>query len=151
MDQIHSSADNPALQKDYSPNIPLNPKGLKYLFLHLQDECAELYYFNSIELVHLHSCEIDISAIDDYPPAAPETSQTGQDLKDAFLHIFCHKVDKELVQILKEHPLPVFILGDPPVLRRFKKITRNAEFIVAYIPFIQPQKKPPEGGFYKTA
>lgn len=128
------------MSKSYLPDIPLlfKREDIKSLFLYLQEESADLYYFNASELVQIHSCEIDIRAIKDGKPSGPEASQTTEDLKDAFLHIFCHKVDKELVQCLKERPLPVFILGDPPILRRFKKVTRNSRSIVAYIPFIHP-------------
>lgn len=140
MDTISSRAAGAALSKDHLPNISILFKHAesKSLFLYLQEESASLYYFNSSELVHIHSSEIDIRAIEDDKPSGSDTTQTQKDLKDAFLHIFCHKVDKELVQLLKERPLPLFILGDPPVLRRFKKITRNARSIVAYIPFIHP-------------
>ncbi|HWB91023.1 MAG TPA: hypothetical protein VG605_04205 [Puia sp.] len=139
MDPVHIRAEQPALSKDYLPNISIRSrrKDIKYLFLYLQEENANLYYFNSSELLHLHSSGIDIRDMEDHPPI-PQRSQTREDLKDAFLHIFCHKIDKELIQFLQERPLPVFIIGDPPILRRFKKVTRNARFIVGYIPFIHP-------------
>lgn len=54
-------------------------------------------------------------------------------LKEATLRKFLYEADKELSDILKMYPLPVFLLGTEKVLGYFKAISANQKAIAGYI------------------
>jgi hypothetical protein len=54
--------------------------------------------------------------------------------KEILLDKFLHQMDEDLRLIVNAYKLPVFVVGDEKILERFKKITKNAEKLLDFIP-----------------
>lgn len=90
----------------------MNSRGLRFLLLVLGEENARLYYFNSSSLSCLRSIEADSFS-------KPTANPGRDDRREALQYIFCHKVDDELSLLLKDYPVPLFVMGTGAMLIRF--------------------------------
>jgi len=100
----------------------MNSRGLRFLLLVLGEENAGLYYFNSSSLSFLRSIQADTFS-------KPAANPGRDDRQEALQYIFCHKVDDELSLLLKEYPVPLFVLGTGAMLIRFGRWIRGLTLI----------------------
>jgi len=54
-------------------------------------------------------------------------------IKEIRLHQFLHTADLALHQLLKDYPLPVFVIGSPRLTGHFMQVTRNEKNIIRII------------------
>jgi hypothetical protein len=95
----------------------MNARGSRFLLLVLGEEIAGLYYFNSSSLSCLRSVEADTFSKTVLNPGR-------DDRREALQYIFCHKVEDELSLLLKEYPVPLFVMGTGAMLVRFGRWIR---------------------------
>lgn len=112
----------------------MNSRGLRFLLLVLSEENAGLYYFNSSSLSFLQSIEADTFSKSSINPSRDDKLETftkspgnpvRDDRREALQYIFCHKVDDELSRLVKEYPVPLFVMGTGAMLIRFGRWIRH--------------------------
>ena len=85
----------------------------KYLLLTLGERICRIFYYNESQMTSIRCIEADID------PASNSTDH------DALLYIFMHKVEDELILLLKNYPFPVYVAGKVPLLRNFRKLIKK--------------------------
>jgi hypothetical protein len=108
----------------------MNSSGLHFLLLVLGDENAGLYYFNSSSLSCLRSIEADIHVSETDTFAKTSANAGRDDRREALQYIFYHKVDEELSTLLKEYPVPLFVMGPGTILIRFGRWIKDIKYRV---------------------
>jgi hypothetical protein len=106
----------------------MKSRGLPFLLLVLGEENAGLYYFNSSSLSRLRSIEPDIPAADSPMFEKPAAGAGRDDRREALQYIFYHKVDDELSPLLKEYPVPLFVMGTGAMLTRFGRWIKDIKY-----------------------
>ncbi|MDE3213828.1 MAG: hypothetical protein KGM98_11395 [Bacteroidota bacterium] len=110
-------------------------KNLKeYLVLLLSDNFSKMYLGKSNELKLIKSNTLldhegaggilDLGRVSSFPGI-----QSGIQLEK-----FIHQMDVGLSIMLKSYPLPVFVVGPSFLVAQYRKITRNEDYIVEYLP-----------------
>lgn len=107
----------------------------KYLVLLLSAKECRMYLGNSTNFVKI----VSDTPEDAYPALkdAPERVANFTDpssRKEIILEKFLHHTDKSLDIILHAYQLPLFVMGADRTLGHFKKITKHAAAVIAYIP-----------------
>jgi hypothetical protein len=101
----------------------MDSRGLPFLLLVLGEENAGLYYFNSSSLSCLRSIEADT-----FSKAAANPGR--DDRVEALQYIFYHKLDDELSPLLKEYPVPLFVMGPGAMPARFGRWIKHLKYRV---------------------
>jgi hypothetical protein len=99
--------------------------GLQCFLLLLGEEMGKTYYFNASKVFLIRTNTVDIPLNTKYPTEKSKDLPAYKDYKDALRHILYHQIDDFLSQMLKSCPLPVFIIGKPVALRKFRQLTKN--------------------------
>lgn len=106
----------------------------KYLILQISGKKSEIYLGNTETFVKIVS---DSSlSVYSYINDAPERVANFSDMserRENIMEKFLHNTDQSLDIILKAYPLPLFVLGTERVLGHFKKITKHAAAVIAYV------------------
>lgn len=101
----------------------MKSRGLPFLLLVLGEENAGLYYCDSSSLSCLLSIEADTFS-------KPAGNPGRDDRVEALQYIFYHKVDDELSALLKEYPVPLFVMGQRTMLVRFGRWIKDIKYRV---------------------
>lgn len=96
--------------------VKAKSKGIAYLVLVLGKHCARMYKGNSTGLTCI------------------KYNQEAADPASGYGNTFLHKMDQGLGYVLEAYQLPVFVLGEAPLLAQFKTLTTHATHIVGYLP-----------------
>jgi hypothetical protein len=107
---------------------------LHYLLLLLSGDECRLFLGNHQRLMQV-KMQVP-STLDDYAKDAPERVANFSDpgvYKEKLIEKMIRNVDKELTDVLHEHPLPVFVLGSNSILGIFRSVTHNTRTIVELI------------------
>jgi hypothetical protein len=106
----------------------------KYLVLLLSGKQSHIYLGDSSTLVRI---DVDLpESIYAYVNDAPERVANFSDMterKQITVHKFLYHIDSALDDILNTYHLPVFVLGAEQILGHFKKFTKHAEAVIAYV------------------
>jgi hypothetical protein len=142
---------SPLMEKVFYLNIPIEEKIIidesfeirdlifskkqttQYLILMLSAETCRMFlgYCSSFMLI-----KANLPDIHAYERDLPGKTTNFSDMhaqKEILLDSFMHHMDDGLTLVLKEYPLPVFVMGSDRVTGHFKKITKNEKSIVQYI------------------
>ncbi len=105
-----------------------------YLVLMLSGDSFRIYLGNSAGFTPLRSGEaMNIEAYErDMPEKIANFSDPDMH-RQVTLDNFLHHIDQGLTRILKEYPLPVFVIGVEKLLGHFKKMTVNEKSLVGFI------------------
>lgn len=109
-------------------------QAIAYLVLSLSGDTAKIYNVKSKELTSLKfNVPVDIDAYENDLPERVSNFSDPARHKEAVLNKFLHHIDLGLSDLLKEYPLPVFVIGPDRVTGHFKKTSKNEKSIVKYI------------------
>ena len=106
----------------------------RYLVLQLSAEQSKIYLADSSGFAHIKSHvpeNIHAYILDPLEKVANFTDPEKH--KEMLLEKFLHHLDQGLSLVLKEYPLPVFVMGAERVLGHFRKITKNEKSLVQFI------------------
>lgn len=106
----------------------------QYLVLLLSSDRSTMYRGNctKFNLIKSNMPE-DIHAYENNAPEKVANFSDPDKRKEILIDKFLHHMDEGLSLVLNADDLPVFVLGPEKVLGHFRKITRNAEKLVAFI------------------
>lgn len=106
----------------------------KYLVVQLSGKECRVFLGNSESFLRLatHTPESVYAYVTDAPEKVSNFSDPSE-RKEIILDKLLMGVDKGLGSILNSYPLPVFVMGAERTLGHFKKTTRHANSIVAFI------------------
>lgn len=111
-----------------------NKQTVQFLVLLLSADTAKFYLGDSSELFRIKSgFPENIQAYErDMPERVTNFSDPDAHKEDVLNHFLQH-TDQALSQVIKTHPLQVFIIGTERVLGHYKKITKNEKNILQFI------------------
>lgn len=116
-------------------DIIYNKKQQKqFLVLMLSSKESKVYLGNHNTLEKISS--IKAEAIYAYQNDAPQRVANFSDInerKEILTEKFIRNIDQSLDNLLKNYPLPIFVLGTEKLLGHFKKITKNGGAIIETI------------------
>jgi hypothetical protein len=106
----------------------------EYLVLLLSGKESRMFIGNSSSFVRIvsNTSESVYSCMNDVPELVANFSDQ-QERKEVILDKFLHHTDNALDMILNAYRLPLFVLGTERISGHFKKLTRHAASVVAYI------------------
>lgn len=105
----------------------------KYLLLLISGKESRLYLGNSESFVRMVAPGSVFTIVNNALEKVlnfSDVSDRKQIIRDKFLH----HIDNALDKVLKEHHVPLFIMGTEKILGHFKKQTRHRENVIKYIP-----------------
>ncbi|HEY6978052.1 MAG TPA: hypothetical protein VH396_17250 [Chitinophagaceae bacterium] len=110
-------------------------QNIEYLVLMLSGERSKMYVAKNSKFTLIKSNVPDNLVTDEINIDEKEKrlSDPGRG-KEQFPDKFLHQMDEDLKLILDAYKLPVFAVGDENILERFKKITKNTEKLLGFIP-----------------
>ncbi|MDP4129811.1 MAG: hypothetical protein Q8939_06595 [Bacteroidota bacterium] len=143
---------SPIIEKVFYLDIPVNEKIIigesfeirdivyckkqliQYLVLQLSGESSKIYLGNCSTFIPIKSTvPQNVHAYERDMPEKVGNFSDQDKHKEVLLDNFLHHLDQGLTEILKEYPLPVFVMGPERVLGHFKKITKNEKSLVQFI------------------
>ena len=107
---------------------------VRYLILQLSAGQSRIYLADGAAFTHIrsHVPENVLAYVQDMAEKAGNFSDPEKH-KEILLEKFLHHLDQGLSLVLKEYPLPVFVMGAERVLGHFEKITRNRKSLVQFV------------------
>jgi len=110
-------------------------QNIEYLVLMLSAEKSKMYLAKDSKFTLIKSNIPDNIFTYGTNIDEKEKNLSGSDEgKEILLDKFLHQMDEDLRLILNAYKLPVFVVGDEKILERYKKITKNAEKLLDFIP-----------------
>ncbi len=106
----------------------------QYLLLVLSSNGSRMFIYNTDSFIKIVSDSTE--SILDREKNSPERVANFSDVsqhKEVLMGKFLSHVDNTLDEILKIHPLPVFVLGAERVAGHFKAISRHSAAVVEYV------------------
>ena len=103
----------------------------KYLVLLLSGKESNMYLGTNGDLIRIISDQPE--TIEAYVNDVPERDANFSDVsdrKETLVYKFLHHIDNSLDAVLKEYPLPVFVMGAEKLLGQFKQISKHQKAVV---------------------
>jgi len=114
-------------------------QNIEFLVLMLSAEKAKMYLAKDSKFTLIKS-NVPDNVPDNTFPYVTNINEKEENIsgsyrdKEMLFDKFLHQMDEDLKLILNAYKLPVFVMGDEKILERFKKITKNAEKLLDFIP-----------------
>jgi hypothetical protein len=107
---------------------------IQYLVFMISAELSKMYLGNCSKFILIKSNLPENMDGEIEQQGGKGSYSDTEKLKEVRTEKFLHHLDQDLGLILKAYPLPVFVLGTDKTLGYFRKITRNEQSLVQYIP-----------------